>query len=459
MIKKIIFFSMIFLTLNAVYTQVPAGNRKMGINIDQKENEDYDTAFQVARDAGMQGTHKAYKWSDLEPEPNQIGGATYESLADDNAYFYQHNTFLEVNIPVINTTQREVPSDLTDEPFDSPLFIRRFKTLLDSVFSQLTDVEIYAFNIGNESDIYFEDRPDEVAAYKTFFDSVKIHAENLYFQLHAKDLNVGSTLTWGGLTDSLQKDTLKFLISSADIISVNYYPINDDFTVRNPSVVREDFNLLISLFPDTSRPIIFPECGYPSSETCLSSEQLQSDFYDSVFVAWDEQYDHIKYIGMFTLTDWSQWIVDLLALYYGITDEKFKEYLRTLGLRNYPETEGNKLSYYTVQQEAQARGFTDNTSLIYPEKKKHVTTFVLTKNYPNPFNSSTIIEYNLTAETEIKLTVFNTLGEKIKTLVNARQPAGRYRITFDGSNLPSGVYLYEIQTGQTIEYRKMILIR
>jgi hypothetical protein len=72
------------------------------------------------------------------------------------------------------------------------------------------------------------------------------------------------------------------------------------------------------------------------------------------------------------------------------------------------------------------------------------TTFTLYQNYPNPFNPSTIIRYDLPESGFVQLIVFDALGREVKKLVNEKQNAGIFNITFDGSNLPSGVYFYRI---------------
>jgi N-acetylneuraminic acid mutarotase len=85
--------------------------------------------------------------------------------------------------------------------------------------------------------------------------------------------------------------------------------------------------------------------------------------------------------------------------------------------------------------------------------------FILSQNYPNPFNPSTTIQFSLPEQTFVKLEVFNTLGEKITTLVSEELNAGNYRYEWDGTNLPSGVYLYKMQTTNFSTSKKMILLK
>ncbi len=90
--------------------------------------------------------------------------------------------------------------------------------------------------------------------------------------------------------------------------------------------------------------------------------------------------------------------------------------------------------------------------------------FSLGKNYPNPFNPSTIIEYALSTRSHVEITVYNVLGQKINTLVNTTMPAGEHSVAWDGtdyngSNVASGLYLYQIQAGDYAETRKMLLLK
>lgn len=74
------------------------------------------------------------------------------------------------------------------------------------------------------------------------------------------------------------------------------------------------------------------------------------------------------------------------------------------------------------------------------------TNFELSQNYPNPFNPSTRITYSLPLESNVKLIIYNSLGETVKQLVNTFQNAGYYEVTFDSKSLPSGIYFYTLQT-------------
>ena len=86
-------------------------------------------------------------------------------------------------------------------------------------------------------------------------------------------------------------------------------------------------------------------------------------------------------------------------------------------------------------------------------------TFSLKQNYPNPFNPTTTIEYIITEENLVELSVFNSLGENVKILVNEYQSPGRYKVDFNADGLSSGVYLYKITAGSNSDYKKLVLLK
>jgi predicted extracellular nuclease len=92
------------------------------------------------------------------------------------------------------------------------------------------------------------------------------------------------------------------------------------------------------------------------------------------------------------------------------------------------------------------------------------SVFSLNQNYPNPFNPVTNIVYNIPASSEVKLTVYNLLGQSVKTIVHGIQNPGRYTVQFDGTNLASGMYIYVLEAesfeGQKFtEVKKMVLVK
>ena len=100
------------------------------------------------------------------------------------------------------------------------------------------------------------------------------------------------------------------------------------------------------------------------------------------------------------------------------------------------------------------------------EEFAEVSDFVLEQNYPNPFNPSTKIKYQIPASlnpskggTLVTLKVFDVLGNEIETLVSEEKQTGTYELTWNASNLPNGVYFYQLKAGSFVQTKKMILIK
>ena len=97
-------------------------------------------------------------------------------------------------------------------------------------------------------------------------------------------------------------------------------------------------------------------------------------------------------------------------------------------------------------------GISHNTNEVPKE-------FSLSQNYPNPFNPTTTIEYSILKASNVKLTVFDVTGRTITTLVDTKENSGNYKVDFNASDIPSGVYFYKIQTEEFTNTKKMILIK
>ena len=85
--------------------------------------------------------------------------------------------------------------------------------------------------------------------------------------------------------------------------------------------------------------------------------------------------------------------------------------------------------------------------------------YELSQNYPNPFNPATDIKYNLPEASRVTLNVYNIIGQKVASLVNGEVEAGFHSVTFDGRDLPSGTYIYRLQTPNYTQTKKMVLLK
>jgi len=116
-----------------------------------------------------------------------------------------------------------------------------------------------------------------------------------------------------------------------------------------------------------------------------------------------------------------------------------------------PDLSEKNSSRFIIEINPQATDFIPETEL--PKVVQ------LSQNYPNPFNPTTQITYELPQSVDVRLDVFNVMGQRVATLVNGKQNAGTHTISFNATHLASGVYVYRLQAGNTVLSRKMTLVK
>ncbi len=107
-------------------------------------------------------------------------------------------------------------------------------------------------------------------------------------------------------------------------------------------------------------------------------------------------------------------------------------------------------------------GMGDVTGISDEAPQPH--SFTLSQNYPNPFNPSTTISYSLRQSGEVELSIFNALGQTVRTLVNGTKTAGEYSLTWNGRDdagrlLSSGPYFYRLRVGEAVQTRRMLFLK
>jgi len=328
---------------------VAKGNRLLGIDITEAEDGDYDKAFIIAKNAGSEVVEISIFWDEIEtsegiyePDPNY--------LAIANTYYPQNNTKVVIVISVIDTVTLRLPTYLDGVMFNAPEMIQSFKKLLDYIFTQIEDLDLISFSVGNEIDAYIGTNEILWNQYQQFFEEV-----STYVKSKRTGLRIGTKATFSGIT-GLSAPYLQTINSLSDVVMVTYYPLNKDFTVKDPEVVENDFDTLTSLYE--GKPISINEAGYQTSPVCNSSEEKQAQFIRNVFTAWDKHSSQIELIFFTWLTDLSEEKAEEFTSYYGLsTDEVFKEYLRTLGFRTYFKSGTDKKGFKAIKAEASKRGW------------------------------------------------------------------------------------------------------
>jgi hypothetical protein len=129
----------------------------------------------------------------------------------------------------------------------------------------------------------------------------------------------------------------------------------------------------------------------------------------------------------------------------------------------YVQIKANTDSLYQIIAEGAILNITDQ-NLAYPQE------YILEQNYPNPFNASTKIKFTIPSSTatslergkqsqKVILKIYDILSNEVATLVNEEKSTGTYEVSFDATNLPSGVYFYKLQTGDFTQTKKMVLLK
>jgi Leucine-rich repeat (LRR) protein/uncharacterized protein YdeI (BOF family) len=129
--------------------------------------------------------------------------------------------------------------------------------------------------------------------------------------------------------------------------------------------------------------------------------------------------------------------------------------------------EGQTTYYWRIQavnssgssEWSSAASFTTEMTTGIGDEEALPDEFAIHQNYPNPFNPTTVISYQIPVNSDVELKVFDMLGREITTLVRERKTAGSYEVNFDASSLSSGMYIYQIQAGNYLQTKKMMLIK
>jgi len=108
---------------------------------------------------------------------------------------------------------------------------------------------------------------------------------------------------------------------------------------------------------------------------------------------------------------------------------------------------------------ARIAGWEGVVRLSIKEEGLSLNTHSLSQNYPNPFNPSTTIHFSLAKSENVQIEVYNTLGKKVKVLVDGNMKAGEHTVEFNAENLSSGIYFYSIEAGEFQSVKKMIVLK
>lgn len=316
------------------------------MDVNTPANGNYENAIALAKQVGVQTVSLTLNWEDIETAPG-VYLPRENLLAIANAYYPARGLRVDLFLITRDPMGKHVPTDLQHLPMNDPRVIARFKQFVNYVFTQIPNLQCNFLLLGAEVDIGLAANATEWKQYEEFVKAVRSHIVQ-----RKPGLRVGVSATLHTFTGVYRAQLQRM---NPDAIFVSYYPLQDTFAVREPTVVATDFAKLVSMNPKKS--IYIEQIGYPSSPLVNSSDTKQREFYLEVFKAWDTYASIIQSITFTWLTDLSDAQTVDFGTYYGIPSPQFRAFLGTLGLRTYPSSGTDKAAFIALQAEARKRGW------------------------------------------------------------------------------------------------------
>ena len=328
----------------------PKGERILGFDISNHGATEYAEALRTVEDAGVEMISLHLAWDALETDEGEYGGLEGEdSFAFLNDYVGE--TSVALTLAVIDTNALTVPDHLSEASFAD--MVEPFKQLLDTLYETLPDLNVEVLSIGNEIDVYLGDDAEAWQQWRNFYEQAASYAAENAPEAWA-NMAVGSKSTlYGSLAEGTrgEVESLTALQETTAFLST-YYPLKDDFTMKDPAVVEDEIAELVDAF---DKPIYILEAGYPTSSAAGGSHQDQVNFVHAMFLAWDNHAADIVTVIFSWYADLSLAQVDDFEKQYNISNGAFLAYLRTLGFFTY--SGDSKTGWEQFVTEADGRGW------------------------------------------------------------------------------------------------------
>ncbi len=333
---------------------IPVAQRKGGVYIGIDANpappEGYadDAKLKragIARQAGASFLYYAPKWNELEPKEGKFNFAELDHKATVSK---TNNWPISLNLRVVDTNNRSMPSFAQKRKFDDERNVKQFRSLLAEIAPRF-DGRVRWLQIGNEVNEYFKNHRGELEAYRRFLEQVLPDAKRLFPEAA---FSVNFTFFAAPALNEYQD-----LLSLCDFVSFTYYPLAADLTFRPPSEAAGDFNLMLRAAG--SKPVFLQEVGYSSAERLHSSEDQQAQFIRTVFHLLRQHRDRIFAAHFVWMSDLPNSVVESFTKYYKMgNSENFKAYLASLG---YFDKQGKpKKAWQVFAEEAPKLGQSSN---------------------------------------------------------------------------------------------------
>jgi hypothetical protein len=274
----------------------------------------------MLKSSGATHFHASVTWSSIERQPGSL---------DLGELSHTMNTSeplpVAFTLKIIDAGHRQVPDRLRAVPWDAPEMVQRLTQVIEQVAPALAQ-RPWSYAIGNELDLYFASRPQEIAAYARLLERLKPVVRALH-------PDASFTTVWQFNSADQLRSTYAPILAAIDHVALTYYPINGDFSVKPADQLTRD--LPRALAAASPLPIAFQELGYPSATLLGSSPEQQATFMRNAFEA-IRAAGTLRVLGATYLfqSDLPHWLVNDLVRAYGFDDQRFRAFLTTLGLRD-----------------------------------------------------------------------------------------------------------------------------
>lgn len=423
----------------------------------------------------------SYGW-DEKLSPNVIysnnGGCPYIYVQNEDSFYIQDNNILHRSefADFIN-------SDITDKyhlSITPGIFNDRinFKIIeLNNHYSYLDKIDLLAIDHPEDKNLGITENGD-IVVYKT---NDIVSSEHSVLNT---DSNITKYIYYGHDSvvngegdDGIVLDNLNNTNYSGDSLAF-ILKVGRNYSLNIPNhIVTKDWAGSISVYlHNDPRPIVKSFSRRENMSVILIPFAGVNTSVDSAVIAWNRDFsvDYVSIVPIYysgfnqtelllieayhpndidaylKLLDIDGNYIELDSLYqlelsFNSIEAPNQGYLRSYVLQTTGQyNTGNYLMHFTSQMP---------NHQILPYKNK------LSQNYPNPFNPVTKINYEISKPSTVKLTIYNMLGQVVVKLVDEFKNPGIYETEFDGSNLPSGLYIYKIETPYFTESKKMVLIK
>ena len=292
------------------------------------------------------------------------------------------------------------------------------------------------------------------------------------------EMKVGEWAVWAynGIDSLKSTQTYGITLRRANLIVLFYDPFS---TGTGKWIITNSYTFIWHIFsapypnaytlPPTSVSPVFSADGYYCGTTSLSTitatvaNNINCVGYENISIEFDNDWNSYSISTAYVEASYnggSTW--DTIISFGG--DARNTHEIKSLpGASNIPNlkvrfrtTQANNYTWWTIDN-VTIKG--DLVTGITKSESQIPTDYTLSQNYPNPFNPSTEIKFDIPKPSYVKLIVYDVLGREIKILVNEKLNAGRYRIDWDGSSYPSGVYFYKMVTDEYVSVKKMLMIK